>query len=121
MQIERMEAKGLAHYSYVLSSQGEAIIIDPLRDVDAYVTYLHDQKLRLMGILETHIHADYASGAREVADEMGAPMYLSAHDAGETFACAFEHHEMKDGDEVHAGDMRVVAYHTPGHTPEHLV
>ena len=120
MQIERIEAKGLAHYSYVLSSQGEAIIIDPRRDVDAYVTYLHDQKLRLMGILETHIHADYASGARELADETGAPMYLSAHDAGETFSYAFEHHEMKDGDEVHAGDMRVVAYHTPGHTPEHL-
>lgn len=120
MQIERIEAKGLAQFSYVLSSQGEAIIIDPRRDVEVYVDYLYERKLRLTAILETHIHADYASGARELADVTGAPMYLSAHDEEETFAYGFEHREMKDGDEVHAGDIRVVAYHTPGHTPEHL-
>ena len=73
-----------------------------------------------MAILETHIHADFASGSRELAAATGAPMYLSAHDEGETFHYAFPHRELRDGDEVHVGDLRIVAYHTPGHTPEHL-
>lgn len=120
MQIERFDAKGLAHYSYLLSSQGEAIVIDPRRDVDAYITALQTSKLRLVAILETHIHADYASGARELAAATGAPLYLSAYDEGEIFSYAFPHNAMKDGEEIQAGDLRVVAYHTPGHTPEHL-
>jgi hydroxyacylglutathione hydrolase len=120
LHIERVESKGIAQYSYVLISIGEAVVVDPRRDIDVYVAMLREKNLKLTAILETHIHADYASGARELAAATGAPMYLSAHDEGEHFAYAFEHRAMKDGDEVHAGDLRVVAYHTPGHTPEHL-
>ncbi len=120
MQIERFEAKGLAHFSYILTSMGEAVVIDPERNPGPYLEYLAAKKLTLRGILETHIHADYASGAPELAALTGAPLYLSAYDEGEDFAYQFPHRETRDGDEIHAGDLRIVAYHTPGHTPEHL-
>ncbi len=120
MFLERIEAKGLAHFSYVLASQGSAVIIDPRRDIDVYTDLLAARGWKAVAILETHIHADYASGTRELAAATGAPMYLSAHDEGETFHYAFPHRELRDGEEVHVGDLRIVAYHTPGHTPEHL-
>ncbi len=120
MHLERFVSPGLAQFSYALESGHEAVIIDPRRDVDVYLAYLQQRRARLVAILETHIHADYASGARELAAATGAPLYLSAHDAGETYQYAFDHVEMSDGDEVEAGDLRLVACHTPGHTPEHL-
>ena len=120
MFLERIEAKGLAQFSYVLASQGSAVIIDPRRDIDVYADLLAARGWKAVAILETHIHADFASGSRELAAATGAPMYLSAHDEGETFHYAFPHRELRDGDEVHVGDLRIVAYHTPGHTPEHL-
>jgi hydroxyacylglutathione hydrolase len=120
MRIETFEAKGLAHYSYILSSEGKAAVVDPRRDVDEYLRYLERRGLRLEAILETHIHADYASGARQLAAATGAPMYLSAHDAGEVFAYAFGHEELRDGASIDVGDLRIEAMHTPGHTPEHL-
>lgn len=120
MKIERFEAPGLAHYSYVVSSEGQAVVIDPKRDVDTYVSYAAANGLKITHILETHIHADYASGALELARQTGAEMWLSAHDTGEDFEYQFPHHAMKDGDELHIAEMRFVALHTPGHTPEHL-
>ena len=120
MRMERIEVPGLAHYSYVVSGDGQAVVIDPKRDVDTYVGYAAKNNLRITHILETHIHADYASGARELAHVTGAEMWLSAHDTGEDFEYQFPHHAMKDGDELLIPGMRFVAVHTPGHTPEHL-
>jgi hydroxyacylglutathione hydrolase len=120
MRIETFEAKGLAHYSYILSSEGKAAIIDPRRDVDEYLGYLESRKLKLEAILETHIHADYASGARQIAAATGAPMYLSAYDKGEVFSYKFPHEELRDHQSIDIGDLRIEAIHTPGHTPEHL-
>lgn len=120
MRIERFEVPGLSHYSYIVSSAGQGIVIDPKRDVDTYVAYAAAQNLKITHILETHIHADYASGARELAEATGAEMWLSAHDTGEDFEYQFPHHPMKDGDELQVAEMRLVALHTPGHTPEHI-
>jgi hydroxyacylglutathione hydrolase len=120
MQIHRIEVPGLAHYSYVVSAAGKAAVIDPKRDVETYITYLSANDLKLTHILETHIHADYASGALELSQATGAELWLSGHDDGEDFAYAFPHHEFRDGEHFTIGDIRIVALHTPGHTPEHL-
>lgn len=120
MIVQRFEAAGLAHYSYVLGSQGKAVAIDPKRDIDTYLQFARDKNLRITHILETHIHADYASGATALAAATGAELWLSAYDAGEAFEYQFPHRELRDDEEFSAGDLRIVAVHTPGHTPEHL-
>ncbi len=120
MKLERFEVPGLSHYSYMVSSTGQAVVIDPKRDVDTYMAHAAAQNLKITHILETHIHADYASGARELAHLTGAEMWLSAHDTGEDFEYQFPHHAMKDGDDLRIAEVRIVALHTPGHTPEHL-
>jgi hydroxyacylglutathione hydrolase len=120
MIIQRFEAAGLAHYSYLLGSQGKAVVIDPRRDVDAYIDFAREKNLKITHIVETHIHADYASGATALAEATGAEMWLSAYDTKETFEYQFPHHEFHDDEEFTIGDLRVVAVHTPGHTPEHL-
>ncbi|GAC1516038.1 MAG: MBL fold metallo-hydrolase [Terriglobales bacterium] len=120
MQIHRVEVAGLAHYSYIVSSNGQAVVIDPKRDFDAYVKYAEAHNLEITHILETHIHADYASGAFALAEASGAELWLSGHDDGEDFSYSFPHHEFRDGEELSVGELRFVALHTPGHTPEHL-
>jgi len=122
MLLHRFEDSGLAQYSYAVGcpGAGEIFIVDPRRDVDVYLDYAAREGLRIAGVLETHIHADFASGARELAERTGAPAYASAHDAGETFEVAFPHEDLHDGQELRLGGVRVQAVHTPGHTPEHL-
>ncbi len=120
MKLERFVVPGLAHYSYVVASQGKAAVVDPRRDVDVYLDYAAASGLKLTHVLETHIHADYASGARELAAHTGAELWLSGHDTGEDFEYRFPHHEFHDGEEFILGGARIVAVHTPGHTPEHL-
>lgn len=120
MKVERFEVSGLAHYSYLLGSEGKAVVIDPKRDIDTYLSYAESNGLKITHVLETHIHADYASGATALAGATGAEMCLSGHDKGEDFEYQFAHREFRDGDELTVGDLRIVAVHTPGHTPEHL-
>jgi hydroxyacylglutathione hydrolase len=120
MKIHRVEVPGLVHYSYVLSSQGQAVVLDPRRDVDVYLDYACDNQLRITHVLETHIHADYASGARDLAGRTGADLWLSAHDQGQDFQYAFSHREFRDGASLTVGGILIEALHTPGHTPEHL-
>src|SRR5215471_955331 len=120
MKIQLLEVPGLAHYSYVLSSGGRAVVIDPKRDVDTYLDFAAQNGLKMTHILETHIHADYASGARELAERSGAELWASGHDEGEDFQYRFPHHDFRDGEALELGETRIVAWHTPGHTPEHL-
>lgn len=120
MQIHRVEVPGLAHYSYIVSSDGKAVVIDPKRDIDTYLHYAEAHGLRITHILETHIHADYASGAHALANASGGELWLSGHDEGEDFSYRFPHHDLRDGDALTVGRVRLVALHTPGHTPEHL-
>ncbi|MEO6912075.1 MAG: MBL fold metallo-hydrolase [Edaphobacter sp.] len=120
MKIEQFEIPGLAQYSYVVSSQGKAVVIDPIRDIDRYLDYAQRSSLSITHVLETHIHADYASGATALAQATGAELWLSGHDAGEDFQYGFPHHALRDGDILEVGTLSIQAIHTPGHTPEHL-
>ena len=120
MILQRFEVPGLAHYAYLIGSAGRAAVIDPRRDAGVYTEYAAANDLRITHILETHIHADFASGARELADATGAELWLSGHDGGEDFQYRFPHHDFRDGEELRLGDLRITALHTPGHTPEHI-
>jgi hydroxyacylglutathione hydrolase len=125
MLFERFEVKGLAHYSYAVGCQaapggGAIAIVDPERNIDVYLQYARSQGARITHVLETHIHADYASGAHELAQATGAKLMVSAYDAGELFEVKFPHADVRDGDSIEIGSVRITALHTPGHTPEHL-
>ncbi|NIR44367.1 MAG: MBL fold metallo-hydrolase [Gemmatimonadetes bacterium] len=122
MLFERFEDRGLAHYSYAVGCKaaGQLAIVDPRRDVDEYVRYAESQSSTITHVLETHIHADFASGARELAERTGAKLLVSGHDDGETYEVTFPHEDVRDGDVIELGTVRIEALHTPGHTPEHL-
>ena len=120
MKLQRFEVPGLAHYSYVLGSDGKAVVIDPKRDVDTYLDYAKENGLTITHILETHIHADYISGTPQLAAIAGAEPWLSGHDENQDFQYKFPHHAFRDGEDLVIGDLRIEAVHTPGHTPEHL-
>lgn len=113
--------KGLAHASYVVGCQasGTAMVIDPQRDIDVYLDIASQEKLRITHILETHIHADFLSGSRELASVTGGKMFLS-DEGGPQWQYAFPHEGIKDGDTFMVGNLRIEVMHTPGHTPEHI-
>lgn len=122
MLLERFEDTGLAQYSYAVGCEGAArvAIVDPRRDVDVYLEWAAGRGLAITHVLETHVHADFASGARELAERSGASLLLSAYDEGERYEVRFPHTALRDGDAIELGKVRVEALHTPGHTPEHL-
>jgi hydroxyacylglutathione hydrolase len=122
----------LAQAAYLIGCQrtGEAIIIDPERDVDRYIEAAQREGLRITAIAETHIHADFLSGARELAERTGARLYLSAEGGPDwqyqwvnknQGGVPYHHQLLKDGDTFKVGNIKFQAVHTPGHTPEHLI
>lgn len=121
MYFQHIYEQGLAQASYLIGCQatGEAIVIDPRRDIDVYLEAAERNKLRITHITETHIHADFLSGARELAAATGATLYLS-DEGGPDWQYAFEHVGLRDGDSIVIGKLRLDVLHTPGHTPEHL-
>lgn len=115
----------LAQASYLVgcAATGEAIVIDPSRDIQQYLDMAASQGLRVTAVTETHIHADYLSGSRELAAATGATMYLSDEgDADWKYAFADQPGVvlMKDGHQIKVGNVSLRAIHTPGHTPEHM-
>ncbi len=122
MLLERFEDKGLAHYSYAVGcpGSGEIAIVDPRRDIDVFLDYAADHDLRIRYVLETHIHADFASGAKELAERTGAELCASAYDAGQAFEIRHPHRDLRDGDTLTLGNVKIQALHTPGHTPEQM-
>lgn len=115
----------LAHASYIVGCQREktAVVIDPGRDVQQYLEFAWQEGLQLMAVAETHIHADYVSGARELAEQVGAKLYLS--DAGPSdwkyrFADQYDSQLLQDGDKFSIGKIQFETVHTPGHTPESI-
>ncbi len=117
--------RSLAQASYLIGCQatGEALVIDPLRDIAPYLRAAADEGLRITHVTETHIHADFLSGSRELAAATGATMYLSA-EGGDDWQYAFAAQDgatlLRDGDVIMVGNIRLDVLHTPGHTPEHL-
>ena len=111
----------LAHASYIVGcqSKGIAAVIDPKRDVDTYLQIAEKEKLKITHIFETHIHADFLCGSRELAELTGAKMYLS-DEGGPDWQYAFDHVGLRHGDIVNLGNISIETLHTPGHTPEHV-
>ncbi len=116
----------LAQYAYLIGCQanGTAVIIDPMRDIDQYIDAAAKEKLTITAAADTHIHADYISGLREFA-ERGVKVYAS--DEGDKDwkyewlkNSDYDYEFMTDGDEFKIGNITIKAWHTPGHTPEHL-
>ena len=120
MYFERIYDEGLAQASYLVGCQqtGTAVVVDPRRDVGVYLGLAQKNNLRIVAVTETHIHADYLSGARELARQTGAALYLS--DEGGDWRYDFPHEGLRHGSEVKLGKVSLTALHTPGHTPEHL-
>lgn len=115
----------LAHASYMVGCQktGEAIIIDPGRGAQKYLDAAASEGLKIVAAADTHIHADYVSGARELADQHGAKLYLSDEGPAEwkyLFAGQYPHQLLTDGDTFSIGMVDFEVLYTPGHTPESL-
>ncbi|MFO7674127.1 MAG: MBL fold metallo-hydrolase [Lutibacter sp.] len=121
MFFELVYDKSLAQASYVIGCQkaGIAAVIDPKRDVDTYLKIAAENDLKITHILETHIHADFLSGSRELAQLTGGELYLS-DEGDKDWKYEFQHNKLKHGDCIHLGKIAFEVIHTPGHTPEHL-
>ncbi|MFN8528257.1 MAG: MBL fold metallo-hydrolase [Anaerolineae bacterium] len=118
--------RALAQASYFVGCQqtGEAVLIDPMRDISPYLAAAAEEGMTIVAITETHIHADFVSGARELAACTGAPLYLSG-EGGPDWSYTFldpgrGDRALYDGDHFMVGNVRIDVLHTPGHTPEHL-
>ena len=124
MLIRRIYDNDLSQTSYFIGCQalGEAIVVDPRRDVAEYIKIAEENGMTIRAVTETHIHADYLSGTRELAAKTGATMYVSDEGGADwTYGDAFDDAvRMKDGHSITLGNITIQAVHTPGHTPEHL-
>jgi hydroxyacylglutathione hydrolase len=125
MLLRRFYDPKLAQASYLIACgrSGEAIVIDPNRDAEQYVRAAESEGVRIAHVTETHIHADFVSGSRELAARTGALLHLSGEGGTEwsyDFANADGAAILRDGATIQVGNVRLSAMHTPGHTPEHL-
>ncbi|ERJ59192.1 MBL fold metallo-hydrolase [Sphingobacterium paucimobilis] len=113
--------ESLAQASYLIGCQakGEAIVIDAQRDVDVYLDIAKKNNLRITHVAETHIHADFLSGSRELAAITGATLFLS-DEGGDDWQYQFDHQGLRDGDKIKVGNLTLEVLHTPGHTPESI-
>lgn len=121
MLFERVYDEDLAQASYFVGCQAtsSAIVVDPSRDIQAYLDLAAKNGMTIESVTETHIHADFLSGARELAEATGATLYLS-DEGDENWKYGFGDVKLHDGDEIKVGNLVLKAVHTPGHTPEHL-
>ena len=115
MYFEQFYLGCLAHASYMLASEGEAVVVDPQRDVEIYLTAAKEHGIRIRHIFETHLHADFVSGHRELAARTGATVYIGQHGGAR-----FQRVEVSDGFRLDVGRMRIEVLATPGHTPESI-
>ncbi len=115
MHFEQFYLGCLAHASYLLVSEGEAVVVDPQRDVEIYLDAAAAQGASIRYIFETHLHADFVSGHKELALRTGANIHI-----GSRANASFHHVGVEDGFELHVGQMRIRVLETPGHTPESI-
>jgi hydroxyacylglutathione hydrolase len=125
MILRRIYDRDLAQASYLIAcpASHEAVVIDPNRDVDQYLAAAAEERVKITHVTETHIHADFVAGARELASRTGATLLLSG-EGGTDWQYGFAKEAgavmLRDGDAFTVGKVRIEARHTPGHTPEHL-
>src|ERR1700704_1171654 len=113
MHFKQFYLNCLAHASYLIGSDSEAVVVDPQRDVDQYIEEAAAQNLKIKYVIETHLHADFVSGHRELAARTGAEIVIGARAAAE-----LPHRAARDGDVLPLGSIELRALETPGHTPE---
>jgi glyoxylase-like metal-dependent hydrolase (beta-lactamase superfamily II) len=115
MYFEQFYLGCLSHASYMFASDGEAVVVDPQRDVEIYLKAAEENKLSIRHIFETHLHADFVSGHQELAARTGAKIYIGAKaDA------TFPHVAVKDSFQLQVGTISITALETPGHTAESI-
>lgn len=114
---------GLAIASYIVGDEktGDAVVVDPTRDVEDYVRFARDQGLHIRHIVETHVHADFVCGSRELKARLNdeAIVHCSGY-GGDDWTQPYADRYVREGDTIEFGDVRLEFLHTPGHTPEHL-
>jgi hydroxyacylglutathione hydrolase len=115
MDLDLFVTRGLGDTSYLLASGREAVLVDPQRDAWRFIAAAERRGVRIVGVIETHVHNDYLSGALEVRAATGAEIVAPARGG-----YAYAHRPAYEGDSVELGDYRLTAIATPGHTPEHL-
>jgi hydroxyacylglutathione hydrolase len=125
MLLRRLFDDNLAQASYLVACEHNkvALVVDPNRNIDQYLEAAARDNVRIIAVTETHIHADFVSGSRELAKKTGAQLYLSGAGGPDwqyTFASNAEAQLLGNGSQLSIGDVRVEAVHTPGHTPEHM-
>jgi hydroxyacylglutathione hydrolase len=125
MFFHRLYEDNIAQASYLIGCEKtrDAIVIDPTRDIDRYLSVARSQKLHIRYVTETHIHADFASGSRALAASCDAKLLLSGEGGSDwqyRFASEADAHLLRNGNRIEVGRLRIDVLHTPGHTPEHL-
>jgi hydroxyacylglutathione hydrolase len=127
MLVRRLYHQRLAQASYLIActQSREAIVIDPVRDVEPYLAAAAAEGVRIVAVTETHVHADFISGSRELAGRTGARLYLSGEGRGPwsytgTYLADAGATILRAGDAIHLGAVGITVLHTPGHTPEHV-
>ena len=123
MILKRFYDDRLAQASYLVGCSGEALVVDPARDVEPYLEAAKAEGLSITYVTDTHVHADFVSGARELAARTGATVLVSAEGDprfGYTYIGQDGARGLRDGDSFTVGKVRIDVMHTPGHTPEHL-
>jgi hydroxyacylglutathione hydrolase len=115
MYFEQFYLGCLAHASYLLASEGEAVVVDPQRDVEIYLQAAKANQVAIRHIFETHLHADFVSGHQELAARTGARIYI-----GVQAEAKFPHTAVQDGFQLQVGKMQITSLETPGHTPESM-
>src|SRR6516225_7591021 len=113
MLIEQLYTNCLSEAAYYIESNGEAAIIDPLRDIDDYLQKAAERKATIKYIFETHFHADFVSGHIDLSKATGAPIIY-----GPDTQANFPFHLAKDGEAFALGKLSIKVLHTPGHTLE---
>lgn len=125
MIVKQLFEESIAQSAYLVgcAAAGQAIVIDPTIDIQQYIDAAAREGLRIAAVTETHIHADFVSGARALSQATGATLYVSG-EGGPEWQYAFTNEPgvrlLHDGDRIQVGAVRLDVVHTPGHTPEHL-
>jgi hydroxyacylglutathione hydrolase len=117
MKIQQFEDKGLAHYAYAIlnESTGQIVLVDPARDPRPYYDFALAHQASIVGVIETHPHADFVSSHLQIHQQTGATIY-----AHSLVGAEYPHHPFDEGDELQLGDIMLRSLHTPGHSPDSI-